>query len=49
MAFAVGVAQDLGLPDSSFDIVTCTLAVHHLPAGLRLPLCGVSSAWLAGG
>ena len=35
LAFAVGVAQDLDLPDSSFDIVTCTLALHHVPARKR--------------
>jgi ubiquinone/menaquinone biosynthesis C-methylase UbiE len=35
MTFAVGVAQDLGLADSSFDIVTCTLTVHHVPARKR--------------
>lgn len=35
MTFAVGVAQDLPLPDSSFDVVTCTLAMHHVPARKR--------------
>jgi ubiquinone/menaquinone biosynthesis C-methylase UbiE len=35
MTFTVGVAQDLGLPDSSFDVVTCTLALHHVPARKR--------------
>lgn len=35
MTFTVGVAQDLPLPDSSFDVVTCTLAVHHVPARKR--------------
>jgi ubiquinone/menaquinone biosynthesis C-methylase UbiE len=35
LAFAVGVAQDLSLPDSSFDVVTCTLAMHHIPARQR--------------
>jgi ubiquinone/menaquinone biosynthesis C-methylase UbiE len=35
MTFTVGVAQDLDLPDSSFDVVTCTLAVHHFPARKR--------------
>lgn len=33
--FTVGVAQDLPLPDSSFDAVTCTLAIHHIPARKR--------------
>jgi ubiquinone/menaquinone biosynthesis C-methylase UbiE len=35
MTFAVGVAQDLDLPDASFDVVTCTLAMHHIPARKR--------------
>lgn len=35
MTFTVGVAQDLDLPDSSFDVVTCTLAIHHVPARKR--------------
>jgi ubiquinone/menaquinone biosynthesis C-methylase UbiE len=35
MTFSVGVAQDLELPDSSFDVVTCTLAIHHVPARKR--------------
>jgi ubiquinone/menaquinone biosynthesis C-methylase UbiE len=35
MTFTVGVAQDLPLPDSSFDVVTCTLAMHHVPARKR--------------
>jgi ubiquinone/menaquinone biosynthesis C-methylase UbiE len=35
MTFAVGVAQDLDLLDSSFDVVTCTLAMHHVPARKR--------------
>lgn len=35
MTFLVGVAQDLDLPDISFDVVTCTLAVHHIPARKR--------------
>ena len=35
MTFTVGVAQDLDLPDSSFDVVTCTLAIHHIPARKR--------------
>jgi len=29
-SFVVGVAQDLGFPDGSFDVVTSTLAVHHI-------------------
>jgi ubiquinone/menaquinone biosynthesis C-methylase UbiE len=35
LTFTVGVAQDLGLPDAAFDIVTCTLAMHHIPARQR--------------
>jgi SAM-dependent methyltransferase len=35
LVFTVGVAQDLGLPDASFDVVTCTLAMHHIPARQR--------------
>ena len=35
MTFTVGVAQDLPLPDASFDAVTCTLAMHHVPARQR--------------
>jgi len=35
MRFTVGVAQDLDLPDSSFDVVTCTLVLHHVPARKR--------------
>jgi ubiquinone/menaquinone biosynthesis C-methylase UbiE len=31
MTFTVGVAQSLSLPDESFDVVTCTLAMHHIP------------------
>jgi ubiquinone/menaquinone biosynthesis C-methylase UbiE len=30
--FTVGSAQDLPVPDTSFDVVTCTLALHHIPA-----------------
>jgi ubiquinone/menaquinone biosynthesis C-methylase UbiE len=31
MTFAVGVAQHLRHPDATFDVVTCTLAMHHIP------------------
>lgn len=34
-SFAIGVAQDLGLPDRSFDVVASTLAVHHIPGAAR--------------
>ena len=33
--FTVGVAQALPLPGSSFDVVTSTLAIHHVPARKR--------------
>jgi ubiquinone/menaquinone biosynthesis C-methylase UbiE len=33
--FTVGTAQDLPLPDASFDVVTCTLTMHHVPARRR--------------
>jgi ubiquinone/menaquinone biosynthesis C-methylase UbiE len=39
-AFTVGVAQDLALPDSSFDVVTSTLAVHHIPQDLQAAAFG---------
>jgi len=35
MSFTTGAAQDLPLLDSSFDAVTCTLAMHHIPARKR--------------
>jgi len=38
--FAVGVAQHLGWPDHSFDVVTCTLAVHHIPEAVRADAFG---------
>ncbi len=34
-SFMVGVAQDLDLPDGSFDVVTSILAVHHIPEESR--------------
>jgi ubiquinone/menaquinone biosynthesis C-methylase UbiE len=40
MSFAVGVAQGLELPDESFDVVTCTLALHHIPARKRAGAVG---------
>lgn len=40
MTFMVGVAQGLDLPDSSFDVVTCTLALHHIPARKRAAAIG---------
>ena len=35
MSFTVGTAQDLDLPDAAFDVVTSTLAIHHIPARKR--------------
>lgn len=35
MTFTAGVAQSLPEPDSAFDVVTCTLAMHHVPARKR--------------
>src|SRR5215469_1891608 len=32
MTFITGAAQALPLPDASFDVVTCTLTMHHVPA-----------------
>jgi ubiquinone/menaquinone biosynthesis C-methylase UbiE len=34
-SFAVGAAQDLPLPDRSFDVVASTLAAHHIPDAAR--------------
>jgi ubiquinone/menaquinone biosynthesis C-methylase UbiE len=35
-SFTVGVAQDLAaFADGAFDVVTCTLALHHVPARQR--------------
>jgi ubiquinone/menaquinone biosynthesis C-methylase UbiE len=34
-SFAVGAAQDLDLPDRSFDVLTSTLAAHHIPEASR--------------
>jgi ubiquinone/menaquinone biosynthesis C-methylase UbiE len=38
--FAVGAAQELGWPDASFDLVTSTLAVHHIPEADRAAAFG---------
>jgi ubiquinone/menaquinone biosynthesis C-methylase UbiE len=38
--FTVATAQDLGLPDASFDVVTSTLALHHVPARQRAAAFG---------
>jgi ubiquinone/menaquinone biosynthesis C-methylase UbiE len=34
-SFAVGVAQDLHLANRSFDVMTSTLAAHHIPEAAR--------------
>jgi ubiquinone/menaquinone biosynthesis C-methylase UbiE len=34
-SYRVGAAQDLDLPDDSFDVVLTNFAVHHIPADLR--------------
>jgi ubiquinone/menaquinone biosynthesis C-methylase UbiE len=34
-SFGVGVAQHLDAADRSFDVVTSTLAIHHIPAAAR--------------
>lgn len=33
--FRAGLAQSLDLPDSAFDAVTLTFAMHHIPADVR--------------
>lgn len=33
-------AQDLGLPDASFDVVTSTFVLHHVPPGARAAALG---------
>jgi ubiquinone/menaquinone biosynthesis C-methylase UbiE len=38
--FTPGVAHDLPLPDSAFDVVTCTLTMHHIPARKRQAALG---------
>jgi ubiquinone/menaquinone biosynthesis C-methylase UbiE len=38
--FIVGTAQDLGFEDGSFDVVTSTLALHHVPARQRAAAFG---------
>lgn len=34
-SFVVGAAQDLPLPDRSFDVVASSLAAHHIPDTAR--------------
>jgi len=33
--FEVGAAEALAFPDGHFDVVTCSLVLHHLPSDLR--------------
>ena len=33
--FQVGVAENLAFEDESFDVVLCTLVLHHLPPGMQ--------------
>ncbi|MBO0856763.1 MAG: methyltransferase domain-containing protein [Nocardia sp.] len=33
--FEYGLAQSLDLPDATFDLVTCTFAMHHIPENDR--------------
>ncbi|MEV0029028.1 methyltransferase domain-containing protein [Nocardia sp. NPDC050793] len=33
--FELGPAQTLDLPDASFDVVTCTFVMHHIPEAQR--------------
>jgi ubiquinone/menaquinone biosynthesis C-methylase UbiE len=41
VSFAAGVAQDLSaFPDDSFDVVTTTLTLHHVPARQRAAAFG---------
>ncbi|WP_019930348.1 class I SAM-dependent methyltransferase [Nocardia sp. BMG111209] len=35
--FEYGAAQELSFPDGAFDLVTSTFAMHHIPAGQRVP------------
>ena len=35
LTFEVAPAQDLPFPDGAFDVVLCTLVVHHLPDDVR--------------
>ena len=35
VAFETAVAQSLPFPDATFDVVLCTLALHHLPEEAR--------------
>ena len=39
-SFRIGIAQDLDLPDRSFDVVTSTLAAHHIPEADRAAAFG---------
>ncbi len=39
-SFQTGTGQDLNLPDRSFDVVTSTLATHHIPEAERATAFG---------
>lgn len=38
--FVVGSADHLPFPDASFDVVLCTLMLHHLPAPMQMATIG---------
>jgi ubiquinone/menaquinone biosynthesis C-methylase UbiE len=40
VVFDVAAAQSLPFPDASFDVVTCSLALHHLPEQARAGAIG---------
>jgi ubiquinone/menaquinone biosynthesis C-methylase UbiE len=35
VAFELAVAEQIPFPDAQFDLVLCTLALHHFPASIR--------------
>jgi ubiquinone/menaquinone biosynthesis C-methylase UbiE len=40
VVFDVATAQSLPFPDATFDVVTCSLALHHLPEEMRAGAIG---------
>jgi SAM-dependent methyltransferase len=40
VVFEVAAAQSLPFPDATFDAVTCSLALHHLPEEVRAGAIG---------